>query len=60
LSFGDFQLSGSQEIVFELIDPDSYTCTSTAPTTPPPAGEGGFMNVKGLGSDLHGPHGSGS
>jgi hypothetical protein len=60
LSFGDFQLSGSQEIVFELIETDSYTCASTAPATPPPSGQGGFMNVKGLGTNLHGPHGSGS
>jgi hypothetical protein len=36
LSFGYFQLSWGQETVAGLIDTSSYTCTSTAPTTPPP------------------------
>jgi hypothetical protein len=37
LSFGIFQLP-TQEGVFTLIDKNSYTCTSTAPTTAPRAG----------------------
>jgi hypothetical protein len=36
LSFGYFQLSRGQETAAGLIDTSSYTCTSTAPTTPPP------------------------
>lgn len=32
LSFGKFQLPNGQEEPFGLIDKDSYTCTSTAPT----------------------------
>lgn len=35
LSFGNFQLASSQQTSFALIDTGSYTCTSTAPTTPP-------------------------
>ena len=38
LSFGFFQLPSGQETVAGLIDTSSYTCTSTAPTTPPPGG----------------------
>jgi hypothetical protein len=38
LSFGNFQLAHSQQTSFALIDTDSYTCTSTAPTTPPREG----------------------
>lgn len=38
LSFGNFQLSTGQETAFALIDTNSYTCTSTAPTTPQPGG----------------------
>lgn len=32
LSFGNFQLATSQQTSFTLIDTDSHTCTSTAPT----------------------------
>jgi hypothetical protein len=35
LSFGYFQLSSGQETAMGLIDANSYTCTSTTPTTPP-------------------------
>lgn len=35
LSFGNFQLANGQQTSFALIDTDSYTCTSTAPTAPP-------------------------
>jgi hypothetical protein len=35
LSFGIFELPTTQEGVFALIDTNSYTCTSTAPTAPP-------------------------
>jgi hypothetical protein len=38
LSFGNFQLASRQETSFALIDTGSYTCTSTAPTTPPADG----------------------
>jgi hypothetical protein len=38
LSFGNFQLSTSQQTSIALIDTNSYTCTSTVPTTPPPGG----------------------
>jgi hypothetical protein len=38
LSFGNFQLSTSQQTAIALIDTSSYTCTSTAPTTLPPGG----------------------
>jgi hypothetical protein len=34
LSFGYFRLSWGQETAAGLIDTSSYTCTSTAPTTP--------------------------
>jgi hypothetical protein len=37
LSFGSFQLP--TETVFALINKNSYTCTSTVPTTPPPSGD---------------------
>jgi hypothetical protein len=36
LSFGYFQLPSGQETAAGLIDTGSYTCTSTAPATPPP------------------------
>jgi hypothetical protein len=36
LSFGYFQLPAGQETAAGLIDTSAYTCTSTAPTTPPP------------------------
>jgi hypothetical protein len=36
LSFGYFRLPWGQETVAGLIDTSSYTCTSTAPTGPPP------------------------
>jgi hypothetical protein len=38
LNFGNFQLANSQQTSFALIDTGSYTCTSTAPTAPPPEG----------------------
>ena len=38
LSFGNFQLSTSQQTSIALIATSSYTCTSTAPTTRPPDG----------------------
>jgi hypothetical protein len=38
LSFGNFQLSPGAETAIGLIDTNSYTCTSTAPTTAPPPG----------------------
>ena len=38
LSFGNFQLANASQTSVALIDTRSYTCTSTAPTTPPPAG----------------------
>jgi hypothetical protein len=38
LSFGNFQLANGEQTFFALIDTSSYTCTSTAPTTPPPGG----------------------
>jgi hypothetical protein len=38
LSFGNFQLADGQQTSFALIDTGSYTCTSTAPTAPPPEG----------------------
>jgi hypothetical protein len=38
LSFGNFQLRNGEQTSFALIDIDSYTCTSTAPTAPPAEG----------------------
>ena len=38
LSFGNFQLANGEQTSFALIDTASYTCTSTAPTAPPPGG----------------------
>ena len=38
LSFGNFQLANGEQTSFALIDRASYTCTSTAPTAPPPGG----------------------
>ena len=38
LSFGNFQLANASQTSVALIDTRSYTCTSTAPTTPPPDG----------------------
>jgi hypothetical protein len=43
LSFGYFQTSSSQETAAGLIDTNSYSCISTAPTTPPPGAD--FMVV---------------
>jgi hypothetical protein len=36
LSFGNFQLANGAQTDFTLIDTGSYTCTGTAPSTPPP------------------------
>jgi hypothetical protein len=38
LSFGNFRVSAGPETAIQLIDTNSYTCTSTAPTAPPPGG----------------------
>ena len=38
LSFGNFQLANAAQTSVALIDTRSYTCTSTAPTAPPPDG----------------------
>lgn len=38
LSFGNFQLANGEQTSIALIDTSSYTCTSTAPATPPPGG----------------------
>jgi len=38
LSFGNFQLANSQQTSFALINTGAYTCTSSAPTAPPPSG----------------------
>ena len=38
LSFGNFQLANTSQTSVALIDTHSYTCTSTAPTAPPPDG----------------------
>ena len=38
LSFGNFQLANASQTSLALIDTRSYTCTSTAPTAPPPDG----------------------
>jgi hypothetical protein len=44
LSFGIFQLPSLSRIeaIIELIDTNSYTCSSTAPPAPPP-GEGDIV-----------------
>jgi hypothetical protein len=38
LSFGNFQTTNGAQTSFALIGKGSYTCTSTAPTAPPPEG----------------------
>ncbi len=38
LSFGNFQLANGVQTSLALIDTSSYTCTSTAPATPPSGG----------------------
>jgi hypothetical protein len=38
LSFGNFRVSAGPETAIQLIDTNSYTCTSTAPIAPPPGG----------------------
>jgi hypothetical protein len=38
LSVGAFQVSSGDDTALALIDTSSYTCTSTAPTTPPSSG----------------------
>jgi hypothetical protein len=38
LSFGNFRLADGEETFFALINADSYSCTSTAPTSGPPGG----------------------
>jgi hypothetical protein len=38
LSFGNFQVANGEQTFYALIDTDSHSCTSTAPTTPPPGG----------------------
>jgi hypothetical protein len=38
LSFGNFRLANGEQTSFALIYTNSYTCTSTAPTAPPPGG----------------------
>jgi hypothetical protein len=38
LSFGNFRVSAGSETAIQLIETNSYTCTSTAPTAPPPGG----------------------
>jgi hypothetical protein len=38
LSFGNFQLGNEVQTSVALINTRSYTCTTTAPTTPPPDG----------------------
>jgi hypothetical protein len=47
LSFGYFRLYWGQETAAGLIDTSSYTCTSTAPATPPPGAS--FMVVHSTG-----------
>lgn len=47
LSFGYFQLSSGQETAAGLIDTSSYTCTSTAPTTPPPGASAMEIHITG-------------
>jgi hypothetical protein len=45
LSFGNFQLANGEQTSYALIDTNSYSCTSTPPTTPPPGGaEFSFSN----------------
>jgi hypothetical protein len=48
LSFGNFQLANGEQTSYALIDTNSYTCTSTAPTAPPPGG--GEFSFSGGGS----------
>jgi hypothetical protein len=56
LSFGNFQYSASSsDTEIELIDTNSYTCSSAQPT-PPPSGEGVLM--LGNGSGMGEPAGS--
>lgn len=38
LSFGNFRVTAGPETAIQLIDTNSYTCTSTAPTAPPSGG----------------------
>jgi hypothetical protein len=38
LSFGNFRLANGEQTSYALIDTGSYTCTSTAPSAPPPGG----------------------
>lgn len=47
LSFGYFQLSSGQETAAGLIDTSSYTCTRTAPTTPPPGASALVIHITG-------------
>jgi hypothetical protein len=47
LSFGYFQPSWGQETAAGLIDTSSYTCTSTAPTTPPPGASAMVIHTTG-------------
>jgi hypothetical protein len=56
LSFGIFENSSSStDTAVELVDTDSYTCSSALPT-PPPGGEGVLM--LGRGSGMGEPAGS--
>jgi len=38
LSFGNFRTANTSQTSVALINTRSYTCTSTAPTAPPPDG----------------------
>jgi hypothetical protein len=38
LSFGNFRVSAGPETAIQLINTKSHSCTSTAPTAPPPGG----------------------
>lgn len=38
LSFGNFQVPAGQQTDLALINTNSYTCTTTAPTSPPAGG----------------------
>jgi hypothetical protein len=38
LSFGNFRVSAGPETAIQLINTKSHSCTSTAPTAPPPSG----------------------